>query len=428
MSKEFKKVLILAYFFKPNSLTASGRPYFWAKYLHKFGYYPIVVTRTWGDGKISNPKDIFLKGHKEISKIEKNDNYEVHYVTYHQNLRDRLYVKKGSSLFVRALTFIAIFTKGISNYFNEGKEIYQYTKGLIKSEGVSKLVITANPYVMFKYGYLLKKEFGIQWVADYRDDWTTSELTDNRGVLFRLLNRVDQVLEKKWVKSSSLITSVSDYYVCKIKSFIQVEGQVLYNGFEFFHDDNVVPDSDAFNLCFNGTLYQTQNVEMLIEGIKLFIDDYPNVPLKMSFPGLAYSKDQEKRVKSLIWGYEKYFWISDRITKDQVIEIQKKSHLLLMLNHKNLKGIPSSKLYEYLSLKRNILVVGGDDDIVDNTILTSEVGVVSNSANEVKNNLIKYWSHFRENPSSVVINHSKSEIYLIENSIKSLASYIDDLG
>ena len=42
-----QKVLIISYFFPPCNLTASQRVVSWAKYLHKSGYYPIIITRKW---------------------------------------------------------------------------------------------------------------------------------------------------------------------------------------------------------------------------------------------------------------------------------------------------------------------------------------------------------------------------------------------
>lgn len=427
MSKELKKVLILAYFFKPNSLTASNRPLFWIKYLHKFGYYPVVVTRTWGDGVISNPKDVFTKGKKEENLIETFDHYEVHYVSYKANIRDQWFSQGKSTIFVKVLTLIALFTKGFTNYFNEGKEIYSYSRRLLEKKSIDKMLITANPFVMFKYGYLLSREFGIKWIADYRDDWTTSELNDNTGFLFGLVKKVDQVLEKKWVKTANLVTSVSSYYTSKISDFVGVPGEVLLNGFEAYQLGDVKPDSEYFSLCFNGTLYQTQQVETLIDGIKLFIGENPSLALKMNFPGLAFSVEQDARVKDLITGYEKYFWISDRIKKEEVIKIQQQSHLLVMINHQGLKGIPSSKLYEYLSLKRHVLVVNGDNDIVDDTVRKANVGKVANSASEVADVLKEYWTLFQADIDNAVISHNLSSIFKIEKSVESLSEKLDRL-
>ena len=62
-----------------------------------------------------------------------------------------------------------------------------------------------------------------------------------------------------------------------------------------------------------------------------------------------------------------------------VLNIQLSSHLLVVVNHTGLKGIPSSKLYDYLSLQCRIMVVNRDDDIVDETVLNLTTGYICNT-------------------------------------------------
>jgi hypothetical protein len=104
-----KKVLILGYFFPPCNLTASQRSLGWAKYLNKFGYYPIIITRNW-DYPINVPEDIHYDSGKEIIH-EQFDTHAVYYLTYRGNLRDRLYTKYGNSRFKylrKTLSFIEL--------------------------------------------------------------------------------------------------------------------------------------------------------------------------------------------------------------------------------------------------------------------------------------------------------------------------------
>ena len=59
----------------------------------------------------------------------------------------------------------------------------------------------------------------------------------------------------------------------------------------------------------------------------------------------------------------------------EVLQIQQQSDLLLLLTHKGTKGIPSSKLYEYLSLQKPIVCFPSDFDIVEQTL--KEIGIES---------------------------------------------------
>ena len=52
------------------------------------------------------------------------------------------------------------------------------------------LLISGNPFVQFKFGYDLNKQFGIKWIADYRDDWNTSELESNFGKVKQFVDKL----------------------------------------------------------------------------------------------------------------------------------------------------------------------------------------------------------------------------------------------
>src|SRR6185295_13004214 len=92
-----QKVLIVAYFFPPCNLTASQRPFAWAKYLHEFGYEPIIVTRNW-DIEISNNLDM-SRDAGDNDRMEESNGFKVWYMKYRGNLRDRFFVKYGYERF-----------------------------------------------------------------------------------------------------------------------------------------------------------------------------------------------------------------------------------------------------------------------------------------------------------------------------------------
>ena len=46
-----KKLLIISYFYPPANFVGAQRTAAWAKYLHEYGYYPIIITRQWNEGQ-----------------------------------------------------------------------------------------------------------------------------------------------------------------------------------------------------------------------------------------------------------------------------------------------------------------------------------------------------------------------------------------
>ena len=382
-----QKVLIISYFFPPCNLPASNRALGWAKHLSDHGYYPIIITRNW-ERHISVPSDIHSSSGKEIIH-DKFENYEVYYLPFKAGIRDKIYKKFGNTIlgFVsKIFTFIELIFQNYTNKIISYSNIYSFSEKYLKDNSdVKLLVVTANPFALFKFGYLLNKKFKIQWLADYRDDWNTSELLENRGFAHRQISKIEKISEKKWVGTAVYISSVSDHYCKKISDFVNKKGFIINNGFieEEMKDYVGMPLYDEFTITFNGTLYQSQPIEIFVEAFKKLINERNfDVQIKLNSPGLAYNKVQETRVIGLLKGYEKYISVTSRIPKKNILEIQARSHMLLMVAHENIIGLPSSKLYEYIALEKPVLLCPSDKDIIEQTLNDVKLGLFSSNIEE----------------------------------------------
>ena len=385
-----KKVLIISYFFPPCNLTASQRIQGWANYLLSFGYYPTIVTRNW-DLKINSPEDTLISSGKEIIH-EKNENYEVYYLPYKASLRDEIFSKNKNNRFIQKFSKFFTFKDLVfENYSNSAipfANIYDFSVDLLKKDNSFELlVISGNPFIQFKFGYLLNKQFGIKWIADYRDDWNTTELDSNSKGIKKIISKIQTKSEKKWVGSAECITTVSKVYARKIGDFVKKDGFVILNGFDGILDNEYIFKDQIFRITYNGSLYPTQPIEIILKVLKKIIQ-YHSAKIEIHFPGLGFDKNQKNRVQEEMKGFEKNIFITDRIPKNEVLKIQQKSDLLLMISHEGIKGIPSSKMYEYIGLKKRILLYPNDSDIVENTLLDTELGIICNSEEELFNGLL----------------------------------------
>lgn len=355
-----ERILLLSYFYKPCNLTASQRTHAWAKYLHEFDYYPVVVTRNW-DIPIQTPPDGQKSTGTELRHI-KHDNYEEYYLPYKANLRDRVLNKYYGTrwhFLSRLLSFWELLVQNLTlrilPYYNIYEFIDQY---LGDNEDITKVVISGNPFILFAFGYHLKKKHNIKWIADYRDDWSTSSLTDGHGLARQILKPIEAHSERKWVGSADLITSISPYYTQKISEYVNVKGRTLLNG--YFEEEVVtLPEAklyDIFTLTYVGTLYNTQPIELLLNALKRLIDELgENANIQIKFPGLSYMAEANARVKACMQGYEQYVHITSRIPKREVMLIQQNSHILLNVTHIGIKGVAPSKVFEYIGLKKRVL-------------------------------------------------------------------------
>ncbi len=428
---QLKKVLILSYFFPPCNLTASQRAFGWAKYLKKYGYYPIIITRNW-DNPISTPIDVLKKSGEEI-KHEITSDYEVYYLPYKGSLRDRFFVKYGDSkfdFFRRFLTFFEIFFENYSNKFIPYRNIYDFADQYItKNKDVERIVITANPFTLFRFGYLLNKKFNIKWLADYRDDWNTSDFLKNKTLFEKTLNKIRSNSEKKWVGTAERITTVSEAYSKKISDFVSKQGHVLLNGY-FSEDFETITRSydTKFTVVYNGSLYTTQQIEIFLSAYKKLINNLgpENANIKIVFPGLLFDKIEALRVSIFLKGYENFYEITPRIPQKQVFELQAKSHLFLMIAHKGLIGIPSSKLYEYIGFGKPILACPSDHDIIEDTLKDYNIGYTCQTEEAVYDKLSELYTLFEKGEyNKLVPDKSFQQKFTREHSSSEVAKILD---
>ena len=226
-----KKILILTYFFPPSNFAGSFRAKAFAKYLHEHGYHPIVVTRNWDEDSLRY-KDMSRSTIKDVIH-EVKDNYEVYYLPYKGNLRDRIYNKYGDSkrvTFRKLLSFFEIVLQNFTNSVLPFKNIYTFSKNLIKEDNDIKYILaTGKPYILYKFCYQLHKKFKINWIADYRYPWTANEFINKYYPFIKSRYYLERYFEKKWLKTALFFTTVSEKWTNIIGIVIKKHGYTIFN-------------------------------------------------------------------------------------------------------------------------------------------------------------------------------------------------------
>lgn len=390
--ENLKKILVLAYFFPPSNFAGSYRVYSWAKYFHGYGYYPIIVTRKWEED-IATFRDMSRSTTSEIVH-EKNDDYEVFYLPYKGNLRDRIYMKYGESRLVwlrKLLSFFEIFLQNYIISVIPFRNLYDFLRVYLKENvDISFLITSGKPYILFKFCYMLNKEFGINWIADYRDEWSTHQWYKDYDFFKKLFNKIESKREKKWVSSSLFITSVSEYWTKRIANLVNKDGYVIMNGYDEddFKNNKKEELFKEFTITYNGTLYYSQNIDYFLQAFKNIVNKYAEkIKVRIYFIGLSIDNVRANEVRKSLRGFEDNYFITDRIPKDQVISIQNRSHILLMIGHEEVKGWHSSKIFEYLACSKPIILCPSDNDVMQELIESTNSGFICNNEREVYDKL-----------------------------------------
>lgn len=315
--------------------------------------------------------------------------HEVFYLPYLPNLRDKIYVKHKEARFNllrKTLTFFELVLQPFFNFVIPYNNLYTFSLEYLKQNPeVKKMVVTGNPFNLFKFGFKLNKNIGVKWIADYRDAWTTSEINlINKGGLHKLLNYFETHFEKKWVGSASLVTASSQPIADHVGTLVNKNGYSLYNGFvpEDFDAFLSLPKFKEFTITYVGTLYDGQKVELFCEAFKKLVDTNTNASIKLIFPGLSFYKAQQQRIERALKGYEKFYECTERVERRKILAIEKQSHLLLHVAWDEQSGIIASKIYEYIASGTFILVAPTDGGAIEEIVAQSESGICTKTVDE----------------------------------------------
>lgn len=431
------KVLILSYFFPPCNITSSQRAYSWAKYLGEFGYYPIVITRNW-ERAVRYPTDLHYNTYQTTTH-QKFGTYEVFYLPYKQSLRDKLFIrdkKRSKNIFRKLLTLWELIMQNYFDFSIPFNNFYHFANEYLKkNKDIKLMIVTVNPYVMFKFAAKLKKQHPqIKWIADYRDDWNTrkeSHWYNGFPLIKRFAANIERNSELKWTASSSLITSVSEFNTEKISRFLNKPGVTVYNGFipEDFDSLKQISDYDNFNITFNGTIIEMQEIAIFIAALKRIIDEYQGkTKVKINFIGTGYDIYQEMKIKSLMEGYEKHLNITHRIPRKKVLEVQMRSQVLLLVAYGHVKGITGTKTFDYLATGKPIILCPSDNDILERIVKETGQGIICNNEHEAYIALKQLIDEWLNNKSiKVSLNTKAIEFYTRKKQTETLSKELNKL-
>lgn len=378
-----RRVLILTYFFPPCNLPAAQRPWGWARYLADYGWRPIVVTRNW-DQPVRRAEDVVRpSGTSVLHRVEPE--FEAHYLPHAGSLRDRLYCRFADSPWRWISKPLTLFER-VGQHFLDVATPFRYLYDFLRrylreNPDVHDLIVTGQPFVLFKFGAALAAEFPrLRWIADYRDEWTTNQLDRETGVLARTFRALDRRSERRWLQSSAFVTSVSGYLTRTIAESVGRPGHTISNGYDFDALPDVDQASDVFTIVYNGTLYPSQPIEDVVSAVQRLGQRHPDLPILVRFPGLDFDPAQAARVRALFRDQEHQLEASPRVPRAEVIRIQKRAHVLLMLAHRGVRGVASSKIFEYLGLGRPVIVYPNDHDILEQLVAETGAGFVCDDA------------------------------------------------
>jgi len=247
---------------------------------------------------------------------------------------------------------------------------------IINTENISAIITTSPPHSTQLTGLLLKKWTGLPWIADLRDPWTDIYYyKDLMPSCFA--HKKNLALEKKVVENADRIVVVSEgmkeLFLQKSNRLNPECFHIIPNGFDEEDFTQEFPEKeDKFIITYTGTLTEKYGIGVLFQAIKNIVNSGKKNILFRLVGSVSPGFHRLVSENSL----QKYIEFIDYVPHSQSIEYLLQSSVLFIAipeTEKN-KLIMTGKIFEYLAVKKPILLLGPPEGATAQVISSCESG------------------------------------------------------
>lgn len=363
-----KKVLIVCDYFPPHSGPRMG---YLVKYLSRMGWDAYVVA-----GALPS-----RGGFEALTGFAK----EVHIVPQKKH-------RKWNLLHVLPMFWPYDYLGG--EYDMLAKARY------IAKEQKVDVVLSSCTYGMFpnNTAFAVSKEFNLPLVIDIRDLEAQNPHRSFRSMYIR--EKIDYLRSKlgflsarramSVLHAADALVSVSPWHVQWLKEHCNADSYLVYNGYD---PETFIPQvpsrCNCFKIVYMGTLGMGvyRDYTFLLESVHKLYERKVIDP--QTFQVIFYSGKIESgnpiRDRIDRMGIGTFFSFRDFVPSNKVSSILNDASVLLVLTNKNgFHGVMTTKFFEYLAVKRPILCMTSDEDVLEAAIHETESGCSARTQEEAE--------------------------------------------
>ena len=236
------------------------------------------------------------------------------------------------------------------------------------------MVTSSAPYSAHLVGLKLQRRFGIPWVADFRDEWTTNPYIRYPSAWHR---RLSERLEQQVLRSADRVVCVSEPWLGRLAARVpdQPRGKfhTLPNGFDADHFREPAPRPDRFRVVYTGAFYGLRSPAVFLEALGRVVErrSIPREELEVVFightghtNGLSRLPDCDVRV------------IEQQPYGVALEYLRRAAVLLLVIPPEGGAGNHTGKLFNYLASGRPILALAPQPNVAADLVVGTRSGRV----------------------------------------------------
>jgi glycosyltransferase involved in cell wall biosynthesis len=378
-----KKVLIITYYWPPAGGGGVQRWVKFAKYLHLYGWEPIIYTVANGDYPIlDNTLERELPEGMTVLKTPIREPYELYrtFTGKKQNQKlDANFLSQGKKLTWKDR--IAVWVRG--NFFIPDARMWwikpsiSYLKQYLTEHSIDAMISTGPPHTCHLIALGVQKFASIPWLVDYRDPWTQIDYFQDLNLTFLAKFR-HLSLEKKVLQSCDRVITVGKTMALDLQQILPVKTAVITNGYD---EEDAPKDrsdlSSKFSITYIGTMNDARNPYGFWKAIAELKAERHDVMTNIVI-NLVGKPEEVVRKSVTEYGLDDVVHFAGYVNHAEAINYQNTSAILLLVINRtsNNKSILTGKIFEYLASGRPVLCLGPEDGDAAEIIHEANAGSV----------------------------------------------------
>ncbi len=398
-----QKVLIITYYWPPAGGPGVQRWLKFAKYLPDFDFepivycpenptYPIIDNSLLDD--IPEEIEVIKQPIKEPYRLarflsKKSSNKISSGVVPDKNKQSLI---ERLMLFFRGNLFIPDARK------NWIKPSVNFLKYYISDNGIGTIITTGPPHSLHIIGLRLKEHLNINWIADFRDPWTTIGYHKSLKLL-QSSQQKHKDLERQVLTQSDKLIVTSYNTKSEFEAKTQTPISVITNGYDTYLSDEINKDT-KFSVSHIGSFLSERNPRILWEVLSELVQENEEFSdaFQLNLVGIV-SDSVIESIKE--FGLEGYLNLVGYVDHNKAVKYQRRSRLMLLIeiDSDDTKAIIPGKIFEYMVSETPILAIGPKDSDIEKIISTTNTGVyfLYSEKEKLKIQLLEYFELFKEN-------------------------------
>ena len=398
LAQEFKKVLIITYYWPPSGGSGVQRWLKFVKYLPSLGWQPYVFTPENPSFEIRD--DTLLKDIPAEAEVIHFPIWEPYNIF--KGISKLLGKKPMSQIDLVAVqkkSFFQSLTTWIrGNLFIPDARIFwvgpsvKFLNDFLLSNEITTIITTGPPHSVHLIGGKLKKKNpSLRWIADFRDPWSEWDLLDTLS-LTSWARREHQKLERKVLKQADRVITIAPFHVDRFEALGGRRVDLITNGFdeEDFQGIEKIKTT-KFTIRHIGMVDELRDPKPFMQAAKSLAmestDFLANV--KIEFIGAVNTTFREYVTNDSILSSITVF--SKPKPHETLLKLYGETDVqLLVLAHTPLAaGNLPGKFFEYLASRNFIFGVGPENGDAANILIQTKAGIMidPNSADQIKSSL-----------------------------------------